>query len=99
MIQNNKISNGMKIGIDISQLAYKETGVSIYLGNLLKEIINLDSKNEYILFFSSLRRTFKLSMLGFRSIPKNVSVKQFKMPPTALDFFWNKLHIFLKVPL
>src|SRR3989344_951784 len=84
----------MRIGIDISQLAYKETGVSIYLGDLLKEIINLDSKNEYILFFSSLRRSFKPSMLGFRSIPKNVSVKQFKMPPTALDFFWNKLHIF-----
>src|SRR3990172_10828024 len=84
----------MRIGIDISQLAYGNTGVGNYLRNLIKNLIELDSENEYVLFFSSLRRTFKPSFLNLKSIPKNVEIKQFKMPPSALDFFWNKLHVF-----
>ena len=36
----------MKIGIDISQLAYEKTGVANYLKNLVHEMIKQDSKNE-----------------------------------------------------
>jgi glycosyltransferase involved in cell wall biosynthesis len=83
----------MKIGIDISQLAYANTGVANYLENFVRALISSNKENEYILFFSSLRRNFQFSIFNFQSNP-NVSIKQFKFPPTLLDFFWNKLHVF-----
>jgi len=42
----------MKIGIDISQLAFENTGVSNYLSDLVQNLVKIDTKNEYILFFS-----------------------------------------------
>jgi hypothetical protein len=81
----------MKIGIDISQLAYQGTGVAEYLENLITNLIKMDKKNEYILFFSSFRNSLKSGILKLKS--NKVSIRQFKYPPTLLDFFWNKLHI------
>ena len=46
----------MKIGIDISQLAYERTGVANYLSKLIEYLLKEDKENEYVLFFSSLRR-------------------------------------------
>src|ERR1035437_2737882 len=82
----------MVIGIDISQLAYENTGVANYLENFVRHLIEIDKENEYVLFFSSMRKNFKFSILNFQSRP-NVTIKQFKIPPTALDILWNKLHI------
>ncbi|MBI2032012.1 MAG: hypothetical protein HYT09_00020 [Candidatus Levybacteria bacterium] len=78
----------MKIGIDISQLAYENTGVSNYLKNLLENLGKIDQKNDYILFFSSMRNSPPNLHL-----PQNFELKVFKIPPTVLDFIWNKLHI------
>ena len=83
----------MKIGIDISQLAFQGTGVATYLQNLVEQLIAIDSKNQYILFYSSLRRNFQFSNFKIQS-KGNVSIKQFKFPPTVLELFWNTLHIF-----
>lgn len=82
----------MKIGIDISQLTYKNTGVANYLQNLIQKLLEIDKKNEYILFFSSLRRSFQFSTFKFKS-SSNIKIKQFKIPPTVLDLLWNRLHI------
>ena len=82
----------MKIGIDISQLAYQDTGVANYLQNLVSALLKEDKKNEFVLFFSSLRRNFQFSIFNFQPNPK-VTFKQFKIPPTALDYLWNKLHV------
>jgi len=82
----------MKIGIDISQIAYEQTGVSDYLKSLVEELLRIDKKNEYVLFFSSLRRNFQFSIFNFQS-NSNVTIKKFKFPPTVLDFIWNRLHI------
>ncbi len=79
----------MKIGIDISQMAYERTGVGNYLKNLLSSMITSDPNNEYILFYSSLRRTIPLDFIQ----AKNVRVKTFKIPPTVLDLLWNRMHI------
>lgn len=82
----------MTIGIDISQLAYENTGVANYLENLVQNLIVSDKTNQYILFFSSLRKDLKLKIKGLRTYP-NVTIKQFRIPPTLLDILWNRLHI------
>jgi hypothetical protein len=81
----------MKIGIDVSQLAYPNTGVANYLQNLVQNLIEMDKKNEYVLFFSSLRK--KLSTSSFKLQNSKVQIKTFKIPPTILNILWNKLHI------
>jgi hypothetical protein len=82
----------MKIGIDISQLAYEQTGVANLLKGYVEGWLAIDKENEYILFYSSLRKDFPASSANLRAY-KNVSIKQFKFPPTVLDWLWNKLHI------
>jgi glycosyltransferase involved in cell wall biosynthesis len=82
----------MRIGIDISQLAYKNTGVSNYLENLVLELLKIDKENEYVLFYSSLRKNFQFSILNSQS-NLNVSIRKFRIPPTLLDLLWNKLHV------
>ncbi|MDZ4228167.1 MAG: hypothetical protein U1E54_02895, partial [Candidatus Levybacteria bacterium] len=51
-----------------------------------------DNENEYVLFFSSLRRNFQFSILNFQS-NSNVQIKKYRIPPFVLDLLWNKLHI------
>ena len=74
----------MKIGIDVSQTAYQDTGVSTYVRNLVEHLIKIDKENEYVLFFSSLRRNFQFSIFNFQSIPKNIKIKTFKFPPIVI---------------
>lgn len=93
----------MKIGIDVSQTAYENTGVANYLEHLISGLLKIDTKNEYILFYSSLRRNSQLSTLHVATgsqpmrdnsqLNRNVSIKKFRFPPSFLDFFWNRLHI------
>lgn len=83
----------MRIGIDISQLAYPGTGVATYLGSLVQNIISLDQGNEYVLFFSSLRKSVKNSKFKIQTFNSNVKIREFKIPPFILDLLWNRLHI------
>lgn len=82
----------MRIGIDISQLAYPNTGVANYLTGLVSSLLKNDNDNEYVLFFSSLRRNFKLEIFNFR-LNSKVKIKKFRIPLKLLDLVWNKLHI------
>ncbi len=79
----------MKIGIDISQTAYEKTGTAAYLRNLTEALLRIDKKNEYVLFFSSLRG----KMPHIRINEKTV-IKKFRFPPSLLSLVWNKWHIF-----
>lgn len=83
----------MKIAIDITSVVY-ETGVSVYTKNLVTNLLKIDGKNEYVLFGASLRR-----MREIRSFFKTLQGASFKgfvlpIPPTALHYIWNILHIF-----
>lgn len=82
----------MKIGIDISQLAYERTGVANYLQSLVQALLRMDTKNEYVLFFSSLRKALPSPISQLAS--GRVKIKQSKLPPTVLDLIWNRLHLF-----
>jgi len=81
----------MKIAIDISQTVYEGTGVSEYVSKLVDYLLRIDQKNEYILFFSSMRKNLNSQISTFKS--KNVEIKTFKLPPILLDILWNRLHI------
>jgi hypothetical protein len=85
----------MKIGIDISQIVYEGTGVARYVKNLVSSLLAADTKNEYVLFGSSLRkrnviREYYLSIKGKHT---NVRFALLPFPPTLLDVLWNRLHI------
>lgn len=82
----------MRIGIDVSQVVYSSTGVANYLANLVENLLKTDTENEYVLFFSSLRRDLDLSIFNVQESPR-VNVKAFKFPPLLLDYLWNRLHI------
>jgi hypothetical protein len=81
----------MRIGIDVSQLAYSHTGVANYLESLVGELIK-NKKHEYVLFFSSLRRTPPVTLLKMAEAD-NVTLKRAKLPPTALHILWNIIHL------
>lgn len=82
----------MKIGIDISQIAHEETGVANFLSNLVSNLSKVDKNNQYILFYSSLRKNFHFSIFNFQ-VNSNFQIKKFKFPPSLLDLLWNRLHI------
>jgi hypothetical protein len=81
----------MKIGIDISQMAYGSTGVGNFLRQIVSYLTTIDTKNSYILFYSSLRKKLPVSFVNDITSDR-VKIKQFIFPPTLLDILWNKLH-------
>lgn len=82
----------MRIGIDISQTAYENTGVARYLTKLVEKLIVNDKENEYVLFFSSLRKK-ATDVKRKTKNKKNVTLKEYRIPPTLLDLMWNRLHV------
>jgi hypothetical protein len=82
----------MKIGIDVSQLAYEKTGVANIVKFLVENMTKQDKNNEYILFYSSFRKKFQTLDLQLQS-KSNISIKLCRIPPTFLDILWNRLHI------
>lgn len=82
----------MRIGIDISQLAYDRTGVAKYLRILVDNLLKIDNENKYILFASSLRLKHKFDYYH-TTVRGNSRIKVFPFPVTFLDFLWNRLHI------
>ena len=83
----------MKIGIDISQIAYRGTGVANFLSNLVSNLLKIDKKTEYVLFFSSFRKNLKSQISNLKFTSQNLKIKTFLFPPTLLDLLWNRLHI------
>lgn len=82
----------MRIAIDISQIVYQGTGVAKYTKGLIEALLKYDKKNRYVFFFSSLRQ--KLDINVETKICQKFLLKKYFLPPTLLDFLWNKLHIF-----
>ena len=82
----------MKIGIDVSMLVYQGSGVATYTYNFVKNLLIYDKKNEYRLFYSSLRRPKDFYYLNeFRKL--GAKVFDYPFPPRLLKLFWNKYHL------
>lgn len=85
----------MRIGIDISQIVFEGTGVARYVSKIVEALLKWDRKNEYILFGTSLRKRQKFIDF-FKNVSAgktNVKLVTLPIPPTVLEFLWNKLHI------
>ncbi|MDO8609085.1 MAG: glycosyltransferase family 1 protein [bacterium] len=82
----------MKIGVDISQIAFSGTGVARYTTSLIETLLKMQNNITFVFFYSSLRQP----------IPKNIEklilkkhiLKKYPLPPILLSFIWNDLHIF-----
>lgn len=86
----------MRIGIDISQIVYEGTGVARYVKNIVQNLLDVDYKNNYILFGASLRKQHIIRAF-YQKISqnhKNVQLRLFPIPPSILSIMWNQLHIF-----
>jgi glycosyltransferase involved in cell wall biosynthesis len=79
------------IGIDVSSVPYG-TGVSNYTSNLIRNLLTIDKKNHYKIFYSSLRQPLPAEIQEL-SHYQNVSIHRFFIPPTLLSYLWNDLHI------
>lgn len=82
----------MRIGIDISQIVYKGTGVSRFTEGLVKAICEYDKKNEWVFFFSSLRQSLDSSIEKLIN-SKGWKIVKMKLPPAGLSIIWNDLHV------
>ncbi|HDZ85201.1 MAG TPA: glycosyltransferase family 1 protein [Candidatus Moranbacteria bacterium] len=78
----------MKIGVDIRcLLGGKRTGVEEYTLNLLKNLFEVDKKNNYVLFLNSFTAP-KINLEQFKKY-SNVEIKIFRFPNKLLNFlFW-----------
>lgn len=83
----------MRIGIDISQLVYTGSGVSVYTEQLVSHLLKIDKKNEYLLFGSSLRRADRFDVVNHFFSQTLVKRKIFAFPQTLLRLLWNQLHL------
>lgn len=84
----------MKLGIDISQIVYEGTGVARYVRRLVEALIATAPEHEYVLFGASLRARAKFREFFVRLQPqgKKLRLVSVPIPPTVLDWLWNKLH-------
>jgi glycosyltransferase involved in cell wall biosynthesis len=80
----------MTIAYDVSFLHKEKTGMGVYIYNLIKHILAIDSMNHYILFGSSL----SLDVERAKSLQaENVSLKLYKIPGAIKRFLWNDLDL------
>lgn len=81
----------MKIGIDISQIVYKGSGVARFTSGLLQAILRFDSENHWIFYFSSLRQKLDPA-LEIAIHEKGHELRKYTFPPTLLSLANNDLH-------
>lgn len=85
----------MRIGIDISQIAHEGTGVATYVRQLVTTLVRKYPHHEYVLFGASLRkrRVFSEFVHMLPGAEANVRLVSVPVPPTVLDWLWNRMHI------
>lgn len=83
----------MKLGIDISQVVYRGTGVARFTEGLVKAICKYDQQNKWTFVFYSLRLNLGDEL---ENLIKDSGYKliKLKIPQTFLTLLWHDLHRF-----
>jgi glycosyltransferase involved in cell wall biosynthesis len=89
----------MKIAIDISSVVYG-TGVSVYARNLVRALLKINGRNEYVLFAGTWRQNerileFEKELRKGKGIKEgeNFEVKILPIPPKLQAVLWNDWHV------
>jgi len=84
----------MKIGIDISQTAFKGTGVARYTQGLIRSLLshNHSKDDTYSFLYTSLRQKPSREIIDMIQPPHRLVTYPF--PPTLTSYLWNTLHVF-----
>ncbi|HRN70844.1 MAG TPA: glycosyltransferase family 1 protein [Candidatus Woesebacteria bacterium] len=85
----------MNIGIDISQIVYKGTGVSRFTEGLVQGILEYDKKHNWTFFFSG-RQELPITIES-NIHSKGQKLVKWPIPPRVLSFLWNDLHNYSKL--
>jgi glycosyltransferase involved in cell wall biosynthesis len=80
----------MNIGIDISQIVYKGTGVARFTEGLVNAILEYDTKHNWTFFFSS-RQELPITIES-NIISKSQEIIKWPIPPRILSLLWNDYH-------
>ncbi len=79
----------MTIGIDITPLLFWGTGVANYTYQLVKNLLLIDKKNQYKLFFASLKNKSNYFFLKeFETLDGKIFY--YRLPFKVLEFLWQK---------
>lgn len=82
----------MKIGIDITTLAYQGFGVTNYTYNLVKNLLIVDRINEYHLFYSSFHKSKNSSYLEeFKKL--GAIIHGYGLPLSLFQIVWGKFNL------
>lgn len=84
----------MRIGIDISQIQYRGTGVARYTQELLKHLTTVDTKNNYTLFYNS--RHIRLQTLPISEYLKkqiHIHICEYEFPEKILNIIWGTFSV------
>lgn len=79
----------MRVALDVRPFLKKETGVGIYLKNLIWNLSRIDTKNNYYLFSSSLKDRFDRKKIPDSS---NFSLVDYPFPVSLVNFLWNTVN-------
>jgi len=79
----------MRIGFDVRPFLRHETGVGVYLRNLLFGLARIDTENEYFLFSASWKDRFPETNLP--PLRKR-AFRDLRWPVRAVNFCWHRLH-------
>ena len=85
----------MKIGIDCRMIGSNFTGIGHYIENLVKELSQIDSENEYILFMNSPEyENFKTKKSNFKKVLVNTKIYSLaEQLNFAVELYKNKLDL------
>ncbi len=76
----------MRLGFDLRPFLKQETGVGVYLRNLLQHLAQLDQENQYFLFSSSFKDRFPRAKIpAFR----HLHFYDGRIPVSWLNFMWH----------
>ena len=81
----------MKVGIDISQIAFTGSGVARYTTGLVRSMMKNTGGHEYTFLFTSLRKKPPQSFTDAIRPPHRLI--SYPLPPTLTSYMWNTLHV------
>jgi hypothetical protein len=79
----------MTISIDATRAVIERAGIGRHCRELIKQMLKIDSKNQYILIFTYFRKDKEKDKLIQEFKQKNVEIRMAKIPGTLKEKLWR----------